>query len=97
MGKVMSVAQPQQATQQDANAQSASLGQALAQAQGTQSSAPASASTADPLPVGAETPNPCIKKLEDAYRKDRQAHGLDDTVGMDQDNDFANTCKAVGQ
>ena len=88
----------QQAAQQDANAQSGSIGQGVAQA--TQPNAPASASTADPLPVGAEdwpTPTPCIKKLEDAYRKDRQAHGLDDTVSMDQDNDFASTCKTVGQ
>ena len=88
----------QQAVQQDANAQPATLGQLVAQA--TQPNAPASASTADPLPVGAEdwpTSTPCIKKLEDAYRKDRQAHGLDDTISMDQDNDFASTCKTVGQ
>lgn len=110
MGKVMPVAQPQQATQaliqqaiqhaaqQDANALSGSIGQGVAQA--TQADAPADASTEDPLPVGAEdwpTSTPCIKKLEDAYRKDRQAHGLDDTISMDQDNDFASTCKTVGQ
>ena len=88
----------QQPVQQDANAQPATLGQLVAQA--TQPNAPVSASTADPLPVGAEdwpTSTPCIKKLEDAYRKDRQAHGLDDTISMDQDNDFASTCKTVGQ
>ena len=103
MGKVTPVAQTQQATQQDANAQPASLGQALAQAQGmtAQPTAPASASTTDSdLPTGSQdwpTSTPCIKKLEDAYRKDRQAHGLDDTISMDQDNDFASTCKTVGQ
>lgn len=89
----------QPTVQQDANAQqSATPGQAVAQA--TQPDAPASASTADPLPVGAEdwpTSTPCIKKLEDAYRKDRQANGLDETISMDQDNDFASTCKTVGQ
>jgi len=86
----------QQSAQQDANAQQpATPGQAAAQPD-----APASSATADPLPVGSEdwpTSTPCIKKLEDAYRKDRQAHGLDDTISMDQDNDFASTCKTVGQ
>jgi len=89
----------QQSTQQDPSAQQpAASGQAVAPA--TQPDTPANASTADPLPVGAEdwpTPTPCIKKLEDAYRKDRQAHGLDDTISMDQANDFASTCKTVGQ
>jgi hypothetical protein len=88
----------QQPVQQDANAQPATLGQLVAQA--TQPNAAVSASTADPLPVGAEdwpASTPCIKKLEDAYRKDRQAHGLNDTISMDQDNDFASTCKTVGQ
>jgi len=98
-GKVMPVAQPQQATQQEANAQQTAVtGQAVAQA--AQPNAPASSATADPLPVGSEdwpTSTPCIKKLEDAYRKDRQAHGLDDTISMDQDNDFDNTCKTVGK
>lgn len=89
----------QQSAQQDANAQQPATPAQVA-AQATQPDAPASASTADPLPVGAEdwpTSTPCIKKLEDAYRKDRQAHGLDDTISMDQDNDFASTCKTVGQ
>jgi hypothetical protein len=89
----------QQPAQQNANAQQpATPGQAVAQA--TQPNAPASASTADPLPVGAEdwpTSTPCIKKLEDAYRKDRRANDLDDTISLDQANDFASTCKTVGQ
>lgn len=96
--------QPVQAPSQPAKQQAAppaSLGQALAQAQGTQSNAPTSASTTDSdLPTGSQdwpASTPCIKKLEDAYRKDRQAHGLDDTISMDQDNDFASTCKTVGQ
>lgn len=60
----------------------------------------AQGSTGASLPVGVEdwpTPTPCIEKLEAAYRKDRQAHGLDDTISMDQANDFASTCKTVGQ
>ena len=68
--------------------------------QATQPNAPASASTADPLPVGAEdwpASTPCIKKLEDAYRKDRKAQGFDDSISIDQDNEFASTCKTVGQ
>ena len=59
------------------------------------------ASTADSdLPTGSQdwpASTPCIKKLEDAYRKDRKAQGFDDSISMDQDNDFASTCKTVGQ
>ncbi len=101
MGEVIPVAQPQQAASQVAPP--ASLGQALAQTQGmpAQPTAPASASTAgDDLPTGSQdwpASTPCIKKLEDAYREDRQAHGLDDTISMDQDDDFASTCKTVGK
>lgn len=93
----------QSSAPQDANALPPSLGQGLARAQGmpAQPTAQAPASTAgDDLPTGSQdwpTPTPCIKKLEDAYRKDRQAHGLDDTISMDQDNDLASTCKTMGQ
>ena len=82
----------QQAAQQDTTAPATASAPAVA---------PASASTADSdLPTGTQdwpASTPCIKKLEDAYRKDRQAHSLDDTISMDQDNDFASTCKTVGQ
>jgi len=82
----------QQAAQQDTTAPATASAPAVA---------PASASTADSdLPTGTQgwpTSTPCIKKLEDAYRKDRQAHGLNETISMDQDNDFASTCKTVDQ
>ena len=104
-GKVTPVAQTQQAAQQDANAQSASLGQALAQAQGlaVQSSAPASASTAgDDLPTGSSDEavpamTPCIQKLDDAFVKDAQAHGTSEGVSDDMVREWDNTCKTLGQ
>lgn len=103
-GKVMPVAQPQQATQapsQEAMQQATQQDTTAPATASAPAVAPASASTADSdLPTGTQdwpASTPCIKKLEDAYRKDRQAHGLDDTISMDQDNDFASTCKTVGQ
>jgi len=90
----------QQAVLQDANAQPATLGQLVAQA--TRPNTPASASTADSdLPTGAgndwPTDTPCITKLRNAYVKDADAKGLDDSVSMDQANEWASTCKALGQ
>lgn len=90
----------QQAVLQDANAQPTTLGQLVAQA--TRPNTPASASTADSdLPTGAgndwPTDTPCITKLRNAYVKDADAKGLDDSVSMDQANEWASTCKALGQ
>jgi hypothetical protein len=83
----------QQAVQQDTTAPASVTAPAVA---------PASASTADSdLPTGAgndwPTDTPCITKLRNAYVKDADAKGLDDSVSMDQANEWASTCKALGQ
>jgi len=83
----------QQAVQQDTTVPSTANAPALG---------PASASTAEPdLPTGAgndwPTDTPCITKLRNAYVKDADAKGLDDSVSIDQANEWASTCKALGQ
>ena len=83
----------QQAVQQDTTAPASVSAPAVA---------PANASTADAdLPTGAgndwPTDTPCITKLRNAYVKDADAKGLDDAVSMDQANEWASTCKALGQ
>jgi hypothetical protein len=90
-GKVMQVAQAP--SQQDTTAPASVSVPAVA---------PASASTADSdLPTGADndwpTDTPCITKLRNAYVKDADANGRDDSVTIDQANEWASTCKALGQ
>jgi hypothetical protein len=96
-GDIQPAAQTQQAAQQAAPP--ASLGQA----QGTQSNAPASASTAgDDLSTGSSDEavpamTPCTQKLDDAFVKDAQAHGTSEGVSDDMVREWANTCKTLGQ
>jgi hypothetical protein len=41
---------------------------------------------------------PCIQKLDDAFVKDAQTQGVDDSVSVDQMKEWASTCKkALGQ
>jgi hypothetical protein len=40
---------------------------------------------------------PCIQKLDDAFVKDAQAKGIDPSVNMEQMQEWAATCKALGQ
>lgn len=92
-GHVTPVAQSQQ-TVQAPNQQA--MQQAAAQDTAAQ------ASSANQLPTGSSDDDwpamtPCIKKLQDAYIKDAQAHGTDESTSPDQMKEWASTCKALGQ
>lgn len=41
--------------------------------------------------------SPCITKLRNAFVKDADAKGIDDSVSLDQTKEWASTCKALGQ
>ncbi len=104
-GDIQPVPQSQQAVQapsQQAMQQAVQRDTTSPASLSAQAVAPASASTADPdLPTGAgndwPTDTPCITKLRNAYVKDADANGRDDSVSMDQANEWASTCKALGQ
>ena len=62
----------------------------------------AAAPIADPTPPTGGGDNwpamtPCIQKLDDAFVKDTQAKGIDATVNIEQMQEWAATCKALGQ
>jgi hypothetical protein len=93
-GVVTLNAQTQQATQ--------APGQQAMQQAVQQDAAAVQAPSADPLPSGSGDDDwpamtPCIKKLQDAYVKDAQAHGTDESTSLDQMKEWASTCKALSQ
>lgn len=70
--------------------------------QATQQDTAAQATAALPLTTTSSDDDwpsmtPCIKKLQDAYIKDAQAHDTDGSTSLDQMKEWASTCKALGQ
>jgi len=53
----------------------------------------------DPRPARSMTRSgvSSIQKLDDAFVKDAQAKGIDSSVNVEQMQDWAATCKALGQ
>jgi hypothetical protein len=92
-GHVTPIAQSQQAVQAPSQ-------QGTQQA--AQQDAAAQATSGTSLPTGSSDNDwpamtPCIKKLQDAYIKDAQAHGTDESTSLDQMKEWVSTCKALGQ
>lgn len=92
-GHVAPVAQAQQAVRAQGQ-------QAMQQA--SQQDMAGQASSANPLPTGSSNGDwpamtPCIQKLDDAFVKDAEAKGIDSSVNIEQMQEWAATCKALGQ
>lgn len=92
-GAITQVAQTEQTVQAPSQ-------QAMQQAAAQDTAA--QASPANPLPTGSSDDDwpamtPCIKKLQDAYIKDAQVHGTDESTSLDQMKEWASTCTALGQ
>lgn len=95
--RIQSVMNPTQAVPQTQGT-SASASQAETSQVRSDSPTPA----ADPTPaagVGDNWPamTPCMQKLSDAFVKDAQARGIDSSVSIEQMQEWAATCKALGQ